>query len=189
MTASAYPIGPRLFLTASCHACDIPTKHTLSLRLRPPLVNLLRSPSVNVVVAARDAALLSTTILILFYRNSNPPEWAYNTRFPNAIIHVDEGGRGTSLVSPLCVPRISFPFRFSLLLFRKITRNSTNVRLDERDVFRDVVIAPLPSSLPQVRRDCSTHHVAKLQKKASEKKGRKRVLDRPKVSSETKRGE
>lgn len=166
MTASAYPIGPRLFLTASCHACDIPTKHTLSLRLRPPLVNLLRSPSVN-VVAARDAALLSTTILILFYRNSNPPEWAYNTRFPNAIIHVGEGGRGTSLVSPLCVPRISFPFRFSLSpsfssgKSREIRRMFDSTR---RDVFRDVVIAPLPSPLPQVPRDCSTHHVAKLQK-------------------------
>lgn len=163
MTASAYPIGPRLFLTASCHACDIPTKHTLSLRLRPPLVNLLRSPSVN-VVAARDAALLSTTILILFYRNSNPPEWAYNTRFPNAIIHVGEGGRGTSLVSPLCVPRISFPFRFSLLLFRKITRNSTNVRLDStRCVSRCCNCSPPLSSSSSSSRllDASCGEIAK----------------------------
>lgn len=117
MTASAYPIGPRLFLTASCHACDIPTKHTrlLSFSHRVLFINLLlRSPSAN-VVAARDAALLSTTILILFYRNSNPPEWAYNTRFPNAIIHVDgDEEQASSLVPPLFVPRIFF---FSLFFF------------------------------------------------------------------------
>lgn len=130
MTASAYPIGPRLFLTASCHACDIPTKHTrlLSFSHRPLFINLLlRSPSVN-VVAARDAALLSTTILILFYRNSNPPEWAYNTRFPNAIIHVDgDEEQASSLVPPLFVPRIFFFLSLllfsSLPFFRKITKS------------------------------------------------------------------
>lgn len=127
MTASAYPIGPRLFLTASCHACDIPTKHTrlLSFSHRPLFINLLlRSPSVN-VVAARDAALLSTTILILFYRNSNPPEWAYNTRFPNAIIHVDgDEEQASSLVPPLFVPRIFFfSLFFSSLLFLSLGKS------------------------------------------------------------------
>lgn len=141
MTASAYPIGPRLFLTASCHACDIPTKHTrlLSFSHRVLFINLfLRSPSVN-VVAARDAALLSTTILILFYRNSNPPEWAYNTRFPNAIIHVDgDEEQASSLVPPLFVPRIFFFLSLllfsSLPFFGKITRKVSISCLTEWDI-------------------------------------------------------
>lgn len=55
----------------------------------------------------RDA-LLSTTILILFYRNSNPPEWAGNTRFPNAIIH--RGDAFLDAVSAFASSRQIFTF-------------------------------------------------------------------------------